>query len=80
MSLGSALSVNYHDYHAWSQPTVHDADSYRDHLAWPQPNNAVHVNCHPNRRVRCCSTRTITLIQPTINADTDQHTACTRQT
>ena len=45
LSLGPALAANYHDYHAWSQPTVHDAASYRDHPAWAYP--TVHVNYHP---------------------------------
>jgi hypothetical protein len=45
LPLGPALTANYHDYHAWSQPTVHDAASYRDHPAWSYP--TVHVNYHP---------------------------------
>jgi len=45
LSLGPALAANYHDYHAWSNPTVHDAASYHD--SWSQP--TVHVNYHPGR-------------------------------
>jgi hypothetical protein len=42
LSLGPALAANYHDYHAWSQPTAHDADSYRDYRAL-----TVQANYHP---------------------------------
>jgi hypothetical protein len=45
LSLGPALAANYHDYHAWSQPTVHDAANYRDYNAWSHP--TVHVNYNP---------------------------------
>jgi hypothetical protein len=45
LSLGLALAANYHDDHAWSNPTVHDAASYHD--PWSQP--TVHVNYHPGR-------------------------------
>ena len=44
LSLGPALAANYHDYHAWSQPTVHDADSYRDYRAL-----TVQANYHPGQ-------------------------------
>jgi hypothetical protein len=44
LSLGSALAANYHDYHAWSQATVHDASSYRDY-----PVSTVRVNYNPGR-------------------------------
>ena len=45
LSLGPALAANYHDYHAWSQPTVHDAASYHDYNAWSHP--TVHVSYNP---------------------------------
>ena len=43
LSLGPALAANYHDYHAWSQPTVHDAVSYHDSWSYP----IVRVNYSP---------------------------------
>ena len=44
LSLGPALAANYHDYHAWSQPTVHDAASYRDY-----PVSTVRANYNPGQ-------------------------------
>jgi hypothetical protein len=44
LSLGPALAANYHDYHAWSQPTVHDAANYHDYNAWSHPTVQVNYN------------------------------------
>jgi hypothetical protein len=44
LSLGPALAANYHDYHAWSQPTVHDEASYHDSSAWSHLSVPVNYN------------------------------------
>src|ERR1700752_4833162 len=61
LSLGPALAANYHDYHAWSPPTVHDADSYRDYRALLCRQTII-----PHTLVRCRSTNHPTAgIRPT---------------